>query len=325
MELELKRYGYGLLCEMSCKGILSCSVEEASSVLGLEEVVRGRVEEKEGVCVGESGGEIGVEEYSNASIVLPFCGIIAGGCLGIKKNHCLYTQCLKTPLKGNPLCKGCLRQAENSPTGSPPYGLITDRAGKGPDYIDPKGDKAVPYANVAKRLGINIEDAKVEAGKFNLTIPELELVERKSKRGRPAKVKSAAVKDEVPKKRGRPKKKTEVGKSQEKMIEEMAASITLEMKCDTEQAEEDKELEMEEIKEIVKCDKEDGEVVKMDGDFQGTIKTINGNKYLITQGLPGDADGIEYVWTIGDEAECIGTYDDGNIVEIDFDSDDEEE
>jgi hypothetical protein len=106
----------------------------------------------------------------------------------------------------------------------------------------------------------------------------------------------------------------------------MAASITLEMKCDTasEQAEEDKELEMEEIKEIVKCDKEDGEVVKMDGDFHGTVKTINGNKYLITQGLPGDADGIEYVWTIGDEAECIGTYDDGNIVEIDFDSDDEE-
>ena len=273
---------------------------------------------------GGSGCLVDIKKYSQASILLPFCDIIAGACLGIKKNHCLYTQCLKKPLDGNTLCKGCLRQAENSPTGSPPYGLITDRAGKGPDYIDPKGDKAVPYANVAKRLGINIADAQAEAGKFNLTIPESELVERKSKRGRPAKVKSAAVKEEAPKKRGRPKKKAEVAKSQEEIITEMAASITLEMKCDTasEQAEEDKELEIEEI---VKCDKEDGEVVEMGVDFQGTIKTINGNKYLITQGLPGDADGLEYVWTIGDEAEMIGTYENGAIVEVEYDTDDDEE
>ena len=368
LDIELRRYGYGLLCRLRDEGVLSCGVDEACEKLCWsefvrKEVVRGEREEdltekdlkekeggsgclpREGVSGGlarkedlsekEAGsvGLVDIKKYSQSSILLPFCDIIAGACLGIKKNHCLYTQCLKKPLDGNTLCKGCLRQAENSPTGSPPYGLITDRAGKGPDYIDPKGDKAVPYANVAKRLGINIADAQAEAGKFNLTIPESELVERKSKRGRPAKVKSAAVKEETPKKRGRPKKKAEVAKSQEEMITEMAASITLEMKCDTasEQAEEDKDKELEiedkelEIEEIVKCDKEDGEVVEMGIDFQGTIKTINGNKYLITQGLPGDADGLEYVWTIGDEAEMIGTYENGAIVEVEYDTDDEEE
>ena len=40
-------------------------------------------------------------------------------------------------------------------------------------------------------------------------------------------------------------------------------------------------------------------------DFQGTIKTINGNKYLITQGLPGDADGIEYdIGTCRSSTDC---------------------
>lgn len=367
LDIELRRYGYGLLCRLRDEGVLSCGVDEACEKLCWSEFVRKEgvrgereedlseeeagscglsrkedltekdlsekdLSEKEGGsgCLPREGGSgclVDIKKYSQASILLPFCGIIAGACQGIKKNHCLYTQCLKKPLDGNTLCKGCLRQAENSPTGSPPYGLITERAGKGPDYIDPKGDKAVPYANVAKRLGINIADAQAEAGKFNLTIPESELVERKSKRGRPAKVKSAAVKEETPKKRGRPKKKAEVAKSQEDIITEMAASITLEMKCDTasEQAEEDKELEIEEIEEIVKCDKEDGEVVEMGVDFQGTIKTINGNKYLITQGLPGEADGLEYVWTIGDEAEMIGTYENGAIVEVEYDTDDEEE
>ncbi len=63
----------------------------------------------------------------------------------------------------------------------------------------------------------------------------------------------------------------------------------------------------------------DGEIVPLDGDFSGIVTRIDGVQYFITQGSPGDDDGEEYVWTIGDEAECIGTYEDGKIIEIEYD------
>ena len=272
------------------------SVEECISLLGREQE-----EEKE-----ESPKQV----YVKSSILLPFCSVMDGLCEGIKKNHSLYTQCGKEVVVGTVLCKGCTRQKENSSTGTPPYGMIRDRDNMGPDYIDPKGNKAVPYANVAKRLGINIEDAKKEAEKLGLTIPESELIERASKRGRPKKVKSAATEEIAEKKkRGRPKKEEEKEKTKEDLIKQMAAELDddIEEKYDTPEEKHDNEKY------------KDGEIVPLAGDFNGIVTRIDGAQYFITQGSPGDDDCEEYVWTIGEEAECIGIYEDGKIIEIEYD------
>jgi hypothetical protein len=308
------------------KGYLSCGLEECMRVLRGEEV---------GV-VGVDVVEVGCPGVSPAkgSILLPFCAIVEGVCEGIKKNHNLYTQCSKKVVAGEVLCRGCLKQKKNSSTGTPPYGMIRDRAIMGPNYVDPKGNKAVPYANVAKRLGINISDAKKEAARLGWTIPETELIERVSRRGRPKKVKSAAVEDNTPKKRGRPKKEQEKEKTNKDKIMEMVAELdVLEEKHDTPEEEAAAEIAAEiaveitaeitaEIEEDIPKQKEkykDGQTVELVDGFNGIVTRINDVQYFITQGSPGDDDGEEYVWTIGEEAECIGIYEDGKIIEIEYD------
>ena len=159
------RRNLSILCSA---GVLSVGVEECISVC------RGGVSEESrvGGCRGGVSEESRVGGCSSG-ILLPFCSVMEGLCEGIKKNHSLYTQCGKEVVGGTVLCKGCTRQKENSSTGSTPYGMIRDRAKMGPNYIDPKGNKAVPYANVAKRLGINISDAKKEAEELiNKALPD---------------------------------------------------------------------------------------------------------------------------------------------------------
>ena len=63
----------------------------------------------------------------------------------------------------------------------------------------------------------------------------------------------------------------------------------------------------------------DGEIVPLAGDFNGIVTRIDGAQYFITQGSPGDDDCEEYVWTIAEEAESIGIYEDGKIIEIEYD------
>lgn len=292
------------------KGYLSCGLEECMRMLGCEE-------ERE-----VSGEEVSGEEESGvevSGVLLPFCVIVEGVCEGIKKNHNLYTQCRKKVVEGEILCNGCLKQKKNSSTGTPPYGMIRDRASKGPDYIDPKGNKAVPYANVAKRLGINISDAKKEAARLGWSIPESELVERVSRRGRPKKVKSAAIEDNTPKKRGRPKKEQEKEKTNKDKIMEMVAELDVLEELDVGEANADVLEEKRDTPAVVKEKYKDGQIVELVEGFNGIVTRINGVQYFITQGFPGDEDGEECVWTIGDEAECIGTYEDGKIIEIEED------
>ena len=309
-------------------GCLSVSVSECMRVWFGEEEVESRKDEVL-VSVEDEESVSKEKKLGRVSILLPFCEVVDGVCEGIKKNHNLYTQCCKEVVSGEVLCKGCLKQKNNSSTGTPPYGMIRDRENMGPNYIDPKGDKAVPYANVAKRLGINIEDAKKEAARLGFTIPDSELVERVSRRGRPKKVKSAAsVEDNIPKKRGRPKKEVKKEQTKEDKILQMVAELNIsEEKHDTPEEEvkeseaaanagaEIIEEEIPEQKDIYK----DGQTVELDDGFNGIVTRINGVQYFITQGFPGDNDGEEYVWTIGDEAECIGTYEDGKIIEIEDD------
>ena len=324
----LEEYIRKNLEKLGSGGNLSVSVGECMSVWFGEE----EVESRKDVVSGESVVSLSKEKLlGRGSILLPFCEVVDGVCEGIKKNHNLYTQCCKEVVSGEVLCKGCLKQKNNSSTGTPPYGMIRDRENMGPNYIDPKGDKAVPYANVAKRLGINIEDAKKEAARLGLTIPDTELVERVSRRGRPKKVKSAAaVEDNTPKKRGRPKKEVKKEQTKEDKILQMAEELDIleEKQDEPEEERATKETEAaanagaEIIEEEIpkKVDKyKDGETVELVDGFNGIVTRINGVQYFITQGFPGDEDGEECVWTIGDEAECIGTYEDGNIIEIEDD------
>ena len=150
---------------------------------------------------------------------LPYCGVANKcNCRALRLNHGLYTQCTQKPSKGMSYCKTCQQGADRSATGKPTYGTIDDRLAVGVvDYVDPKGKRAVPYANVMEKLNITREDAEAEIKEFSElmgtdTIPEEHWTKREAKRGRPKKVISADEAQKKPKKRGRPAKKEVSGK-----------------------------------------------------------------------------------------------------------------
>ena len=126
--------------------------------------------------------------------------------MGIRFNHGLHTQCTNGPVSGDKYCTTCLKSAKNSASGKPTYGDITDRlTGELLEYRDPKGKQTTCYANVAEKMGLDLEKAQAEAQKFGWTIPEDQLTVKVVKRGRPASNKPKVVKAKG--KRGRPAKK----------------------------------------------------------------------------------------------------------------------
>ena len=145
------------------------------------------------------------EVRAKPEMPLPFCGVIEESwCMGIRFNHGLHTQCTNGPVSGGKYCATCLKSAKNSASGKPTYGDITDRlTGELLEYRDPKGKQTTCYANVAAKMGLDLEKAQVEAQKFGWTIPEDQLTVKVVKRGRPASKKPKVVKG----KRGRPAKK----------------------------------------------------------------------------------------------------------------------
>ena len=100
----------------------------------------------------------------------------------------------------------------------------------------------MPYANVAEKLGINIDAAHAAAATLKWTIPAEQLVKRVAKRGRPAK--SAAVSDtesdsegeskiatKGKKKRGRPTKPKVKPATQEDQIAQLPRYIVDNKDC----------------------------------------------------------------------------------------------
>lgn len=147
------------------------------------------------------------------SIPIPFYGHIEERwCYGIKKNHGLYTQCVKTKPDNCDYCMVCSRQATNNADGKPNCGNIIERASvwnENLEYKPPGMKQEIPYANIMKKLNINISDAQEEVEKMGWSpIPECHLIEKKVRRGRPkTKIVVEDSDDEEPKKkRGRPKK-----------------------------------------------------------------------------------------------------------------------
>jgi hypothetical protein len=90
-------------------------------------------------------------------------------------------------------------------------------------FRDPKGKQTQCYANVAAKMGLDIEKAKAEAEKFGWTIPEDQLTVKVVKRGRPAKKAPKVVKAKG--KRGRPAK---VVKTTETSMDEQIAQLVAE-------------------------------------------------------------------------------------------------
>ena len=153
------------------------------------------------------------------NIPLPFCGKIFDDCChGIRLNHGLYTQC-SNPIKSYdydyPVCQTCVKQCQNNSNNQPSYGFIEERLERGADFTDNKGKKPVKYGNIMLKLEITPDQAREEANKIGIEIPEDEFLVEKIKRGRPRKIiavddtpsisDASSVTSEKPK-RGRPKK-----------------------------------------------------------------------------------------------------------------------
>ena len=104
-----------------------------------------------------------------ASIPIPFYGLVEQDCcFGVKKNHGLYTQCIKPKPDKCDYCTVCMRQATNNADGKPNCGNINERAkswNENLDYKPPGMKQEIPYANIMKKLNINISDAQEEVEK----------------------------------------------------------------------------------------------------------------------------------------------------------------
>ena len=178
---------------------------ERGEDLSVEELMRNMrlTESKKKSKKSEKKSESNIRKKPN--MVLPFCGVIEESwCKGVRFNHGLHTQCTNGMINGSVYCKTCKKSADNSASGKPTYGDIRDRMeGELLEYRDPKGRQTTCYANVAKKLNLNLEQACACAGEYGWTIPENQLTEVEKKRGRPASNKPKEVKKG---KRGRPKK-----------------------------------------------------------------------------------------------------------------------
>lgn len=152
------------------------------------------------------------EKRDTPEIPLPWCGkVTEGWCQGLRLNHGLYSQCTMIPHGGGVYCSTCQKSADAGSTGKPAYGNVDDRLQCDVlEYVDPKGRKCVPYANVIQKLGICPNKATEVAARFGMNIPDEQFQAKVLKRGRPKK--DATVSDSSDEEtahkrsRGRPKK-----------------------------------------------------------------------------------------------------------------------
>ena len=178
----------GVIAQLASDGLLTCTAAQAEAkfnfaTLAVERSVSKSVTRKKKV------------KTAKPSMTVPFCGVVVEDwCQAVRLNHGLHTQCSNRPRKNGEFCATCQKHVDNSPDGIPPYGAIQERAKFGTDYRDPKGKLTLPFANVAKKLGLDVEKAKKAAAELGWTIPEEQLTMR-TRGKRAAKTKSAAVSD----------------------------------------------------------------------------------------------------------------------------------
>ena len=177
--------------ELVKKGMLTCKSSEAMEVLDGMEVTTKRSAAMKKVRAAQKLPDSSEPEKKairvKPDMVLPFCGNIEESwCKGVRFNHGLHTQCTNGAHKEGEYCKTCQKSAENSASNKPTYGDIRDRAATGAlEYRDSKGKLTTCYANVAKKMGLDLKRAEEVATAFGWTIPAEQLVETATKRGRP--------------------------------------------------------------------------------------------------------------------------------------------
>ena len=213
--------------QLHSEGALTCDIETAFRMFDFESV---SIASKRSVAMKKvragqksSGKASSVAIRSKPEMVLPFCGEVEPSwCQGVRFNHGLHTQCTNGPQTDCKYCKTCQKSASNSASGKPQYGDISDRL-TGPllEYRDPKGKLTTCYANVAKKLGLDIARAQEVATAYGWTIPEDQLTVKVKKTGRPA---STKPKKKVGKK-GRPAK---VKTSEEMTMDDQIAKLVAE-------------------------------------------------------------------------------------------------
>ena len=213
--------------QLNSEGALTCDIETAFRMFDFESV---SIASKRSVAMKKvragqksSGKSSSVAIRSKPEMVLPFCGEVeTSWCQGVRFNHGLHTQCTNGPQTDCKYCKTCQKSAANSASGKPQYGDISDRL-TGPllEYRDPKGKLTTCYANVAKKLGLDIARAQEVATAYGWTIPEDQLTVKVKKTGRPA---SNKPKKKVGKK-GRPAK---VKTSEEMTMDDQIAKLVAE-------------------------------------------------------------------------------------------------
>ena len=226
------------LTHLSEEGILNCSLEKVLGMFDFESV---SLTSKRSVAAKAKKtlsrvAKPKLARTAKPTSLIPFCGeIVEDWCQAVRFNHGLHTQCTNGPLSDGDFCKTCSKQAECSSTDKPPYGDIRERVKFGVLYRDPKGKQTVPFANVAKKMKLDIDVAKETATTMGWTIPEEQLVLRVVSRGRP---KTAAVSDsesegDSTKKRGRPKKiKVKAIQTQDDLIAKLVAEASNELLTD---------------------------------------------------------------------------------------------
>ncbi len=244
--------------QLHSEGALTCDIETAFRMFDFESV---SIASKRSVAMKKvragqksSGKASSVAIRSKPEMVLPFCGEVeTSWCQGVRFNHGLHTQCTNGPQTDCKYCKTCQKSAANSASGKPQYGDISDRL-TGPllEYRDPKGKLTTCYANVAKKLGLDIARAQEVATAYGWTIPEDQLTVKLKKTGRPA---STKPKKKVGKK-GRPAK---VKTSEEMTMDDQIAKLVAEAADDvlsvTSESSAKKVVRVKKVKKVKKAKK----------------------------------------------------------------------
>ena len=253
-------FARGVINQLHSEGALTCDIETAFRMFDFDSV---SIASKRSVAMKKvRAGQKSSEKVSSVAIrskpemVLPFCGEVeTSWCQGVRFNHGLHTQCTNGPQSDCKYCKTCHKSASNSASGKPQYGDISDRL-TGPllEYRDPKGKLTTCYANVAKKLGLDIARAQEVATAYGWTIPEDQLTVKVKKTGRPA---STKPKKKVGKK-GRPAK---VKTSEEMTMDDQIAKLVAEAADDvlsvTSESSVKKVVRVKKVKEAKKAKKTD--------------------------------------------------------------------
>ena len=134
---------------------------------------------------------------------LPWNGVVLSGCIGIRYNGGLYTQCGVECVSS--YCSECERS--NRLNGLCVYGSMSERLSSGiMSYKDSRGRSPIMYSKYMSKMGFSREEVELEGLRCGIKVLECHFVEVERKRGRPRKEKVEVEK----KKRGRPRKEKEM-------------------------------------------------------------------------------------------------------------------